>query len=226
LTVPRVGTTVPNMGTKRAVAKAAKKPSRKRKSSALADALFSKVQQRVLGVLFGNPGRSFYAKEIIRLAQSGTGAVQRELASLLASGLVTVKEVGKQRHYRANPDSLLFEELHRLALKTFGLADVLRDALEPIAPQISAAFVYGSIARGTDTASSGVDVLVISETIADADLSAALDGVSERLGRKLSPTVYSLKEFKTRVSQGNVFVKAILAQPRFWLIGDERVLTA
>ncbi len=221
-----MGTIVPNMGTKFAAPKTAKRPARKRKQLRLADALFSKVQQRVLGVLFGNPGRSFFAKQIIRLAESGTGAVQRELTSLSGSGLVTVKELGKQKHYQANPDSPLFEELCRLALKTFGLADVLREALEPMAPEIRVAFVYGSIAKGTNTASSDVDVLVISETIAHADLVAALEGASKRLGRKLAPTVYSSKEFKTRLSQGNVFVKSILAQPKFWLIGDESVLAA
>src|SRR5713226_2054057 len=92
----------------------------------LADALFAKVQQRVLGVLFGNPRRSFYANEVIGLARSGTGAVQRELARLEAAGLVTVTRVGKQKHYQANAASPVFEKLRALVLKTSGLADLLR----------------------------------------------------------------------------------------------------
>src|SRR2546427_7849675 len=98
----------------------------------LAGALFAKVQQRVLGVLFGNPARSFYANEVIGLARSGTGAVQRELERLEASQLVTVKRVGKQKHYQANAASPVFDELRSLVLKTTGLADVLRAALAPV----------------------------------------------------------------------------------------------
>ena len=108
----------------------------------MADALFAKVQQRVLG-LFGNPGRSFYANEVIGLAHSGTGAVQREMARLEAAGLVTATRIGKQKHYQANPASPVFAELRALVLKTFGLADVLREALTPVADRVRAAFVYG-----------------------------------------------------------------------------------
>ncbi len=190
----------------------------------MADALFSKVQQRVLGVLFGNPSRSFYATEIIRLARSGTGAVQRELARLHASGLVTATRIGKQKHYQANADSPLFEELRRLSLKTFGLADVLRSALKPVAPGIRAAFVYGSVAKGTDTSSSDIDVLVISDTLSYAELFGALERAAEQLGRKVAPTIYSIKELRERLRKENAFVRRIFAQPKVWLIGDEHVL--
>jgi len=156
------------------------KPAR----AGLADALFSKVQQRVLGVLFGNPARTFYANEIIGLAHSGTGAVQRELARLEASGLVSVTRVGQQKHYRANADSPLFEELRGLALKTFGLTDILRAALDPIASDIRAAFGYGSIARVKDTAESDIDVLVISDHLAYADRFSVLETVSARSPRR------------------------------------------
>ncbi len=196
------------------------------RSPGLADALFSKVQQRVLGVLFGNPGRSFYATEIIRLARSGTGAVQRELARLQGSGLVTAKQVGRQKHYQANAESPLFEELRRLSLKTFGMADVLRSALEPLAAGIQAAFVYGSIAKGTDTSSSDIDVLVISDQLTYADLFGALETASVELGRKVAPTLYSLEELKERERNGNAFVARVLSQPKVWLIGDEDALAA
>ena len=93
------------MGMKPIAQKADPRPA----SRGLADALFTKVQQRVLGVLFGNPRRSFYANEVIGLACSGTGAVQRELQRLEASGLVTVVRVGKQKHYQANAASAVFE---------------------------------------------------------------------------------------------------------------------
>lgn len=222
MTVPRMGVIIPIMGMKRGTRKA----PRNHPSHGLADALFSKVQQRVLAVLFGNPGRSFYANEIIGLAHSGTGAVQRELARLEASGLLTVTRVGKQKHYQANAGSPLFEELRGVALKTFALADVLRTALEPVANEIRAAFVYGSIAKGQDTVASDIDVLVISDSLAYADLFAVLERASARLGRKVAPTIYSSKEFAERVKLENAFVTRILAQPKLWLIGDEHVLAA
>ena len=131
----------------------------------MADALFPKVRQRVLGVLFGNPGRSFYANEVIALAQSGTGAVQRELAALLDAGLLLMTKRGNQKHFQANAAAPVFAELRGLVLKTMGLADVLRAALAPLEPQISAAFVYGSVAKQQDTAQSDIDVLIVSSTL-------------------------------------------------------------
>jgi predicted nucleotidyltransferase len=195
-------------------------------SSGLADTLFAKVQQRVLGVLFGNPHRSFYATEIIGLARSGTGAVQRELRRLEASGLVTVRRVGKQKHYQANAGSPVFGELRALVLKTCGMADVLRSALAPLLPGIRAAFVYGSIAKGEDTAASDVDLMVISDRLTYGDLFAALEEASAQLGRKVAPTIYSAKELGRRVKQDNSFVTRVLGQPKLWLIGDERDLAA
>ncbi len=219
-----MGFIVPTVGTKRNTRKHPLGGSRKPRSAGLADALFSKVQQRVLAVLFGNPARSFYANEVIGLAHSGTGAVQRELARLEASGLVTVTRVGKQKHYKANAASPLFEEIRALAFKTFGLVDVLRAAFEPVASSISAAFIYGSIAKGQDTAASDIDVLVISDSLAYADLFTVLEEASARLGRKVAPTLYSSTEFAERAKRENAFVTRILAQPKVWLIGDEHVL--
>ena len=141
-------------------------------NSSLADALFPKVRQRVLAVLFGNPTRSFYANEVIALAGSGSGAVQRELARLSQAGLLTVSRQGNQKHYQANADAPVFTELRGLVLKTSGLADVLRSALLPLAPQISAAFVFGSVANQQDTAQSDIDVLVVSASLGYANCSA------------------------------------------------------
>lgn len=192
----------------------------------LADALFSKVKQRVLGVLFGSPGRSFYANEVIALADSGTGAIQRELTRLADAGLVTVRRIGKQKHYQANPDSPVFEELRGLVLKTCGVADVLKEGLAPLAGKVQAAFVYGSVARGDDTAASDIDLLVLSGSLTHADLFEALETASRRLGRKVNPSVYSPEEFADRIAHDNAFVKRILSQPKLWLVGHERDLRA
>jgi predicted nucleotidyltransferase len=188
--------------------------------SGVADALFTKVQQRVLAVLFGNPGRSFYANEIIALAGSGTGAVQRELARLEAAGLATVKRVGNQKHYQANAAAPVFTELRGLVLKTVGLADVLRVALAPLAAQIHYAFVYGSVAKGEDTAQSDIDLMVISDTLTYADLFSALEAASGQLGRSVNPTVYSTQELTKRRQGDNAFIQRVWSQPKLWVIGE------
>lgn len=190
--------------------------------SGIADALFTKVQQRVLAVLFGNHTRSFYANELIALAGSGSGAVQRELAQLEAADLVTVKRIGNQKHYQANSAAPVFEELRGLVLKTSGLVDVIRAALAPLAVQIDSAYVFGSIAKSKDTAKSDIDLMVISEKLAYAELFAALEPATSRLGRTVNPTVYTEKEFQKRLREGNVFVTRVLRQPKLWVIGEDR----
>ena len=189
-----------------------------------ADALFPAVRQRVLAVLFGSPDRSFYANELIALARSGTGAVQRELASLLAAGLVTVRDQGNQKHYQANAASPVFAELRGLVLKTVGLADVLRAALAPLEDQVAAAFVYGSVARQQDTAASDVDVLIVSDALGYAEVFGALESAAQTLGRIINPTLYTRAELARRRAQDNAFVTRVLDQPRIWLMGDEEVL--
>ena len=181
--VPSLGSIIPFMGMKRRGRQHRGAPSRQ----GLADALFAKVQQRVLSVLFGNPGRSFYANEVIGLARSGTGAVQRELARLETAGLVTATRIGKQKHYQANRASPVFQELRGLVLKTSGLADVLREALTPTSNRIRAAFVYGSVAKGDDTAGSDIDLMVIAEDLTYGDLFAAIEeavGIEATGGRR------------------------------------------
>jgi predicted nucleotidyltransferase len=211
-----MGINMPNMGTK------AKTPvSKVRTGTSLADALFSSIQQRVLAYLFGQPERSFFATELIKLAGGGSGAVQRELARLEDSGLVMVTRLGTQKHYQANPKSPIFSELCGIAQKTVGLAEPLRKALKPLTNRIAAAFVYGSIAKKQDTAASDIDLMVISGSLTYADLFVALEEASERLGRKVNPTLYSPQEMAKRVKQGNAFITRVLAQPRVWLIGGE-----
>lgn len=190
----------------------------------MADALFPRVRQRVLALLYGNPERSFFSNEIVALAQSGTGAVQRELASLSESGLLTVTAQGNQKHYQANQAAPVFEELRGLVLKTSGLVDVLRSALAPLASEIVAAFVYGSVAKQQDTAQSDVDVLIVSDSLGYADVFGALESAASSLGRKVNPTLYPQADFAKRIKQGNAFVTRILKQPKIWLIGSEQAI--
>lgn len=192
----------------------------------LADALFPKVRQRVLAVLFGTPDRSFYANEVIALAQSGTGAVQRELAALAEAGLLTVSKQGNQKHFQANAAAPVFAELRGLVLKTMGLADVLRVALAPLALEIEVAFVYGSVAKQQDTASSDIDLMVVSPSLGYADVYGALESAASTLSRKVNPTLYAPTELARRIEQDNSFVIRVLQQPKIWLIGTEDQLHA
>ncbi len=209
---------MPKMGIKKRIAPAPR--------AGLADALFSNTQQRMLAYLFGQPQRSFFATELIGLAGGGSGAVQRELARLEQSGLVTVKRVGTQKHYQANPRSPIYAELCGIAQKTVGLAEPLREALAPLAKRIQAAFVFGSVAKRSDTAGSDIDLMVVSDDLGYADVFGALEPAAARLGRPVNPTVYSRRELAKRRKQGNAFVTRVIAQPKIWLIGTEDDLAA
>lgn len=185
----------------------------------IADALFSRTQQRVLGILFGEPQRSFFASEIFQRAGTGRGTVQRELERLLASGLVTVRPLGNQKHYQANAASPVFHELRSLVLKTTGLADPIRTALRPLHKKIDLAVIYGSVARGEETAGSDVDLLVVSDHLLLEDLLTTLDKAERNVGRTIHPTLYTRTEFTNR-RRNSAFVRKILAGRVIPLIGS------
>ncbi|HUE96184.1 MAG TPA: nucleotidyltransferase domain-containing protein [Longimicrobiaceae bacterium] len=201
-------------------------PDPQRMPPGIADALFGRVRQRVLALLFGHPERSFYANEIIGWVDAGSGAVQRELARMAAAGLLTITRIGRQKHYQANQAAPIFSELRGIVLKTSGLGDVLRAALLPLEDRIRAAFVFGSVARGSDTAASDVDLMVISDRLTYADLFGTLETASSRLDRSLNPTIYTSPEFTRRVAERNPFLTRVLAQRRIWIIGDDDALPA
>jgi predicted nucleotidyltransferase len=187
----------------------------------LSNALFSKVQQRVLALIFAHPDRSFYTSEIIKKVDSGTGAVERELSRLQRSGLVSVERIGNQKHYRANRYSPIFEELHGLVLKTVALQEPLKTALAPWADTIRTAFVYGSVAKGTDNAQSDIDLMVIGERLNYSDLSTALQNAEDRVRRKINPMFLSGDEWRRRSSEDGSFVRKIGMQPKLFVLGSK-----
>jgi predicted nucleotidyltransferase len=190
-------------------------------TNGLSRALFTKTQQRVLGLLFGNPDRSYYAKELVRLAGSGTGAVQRELEKLTKAGLLSVKKIGNQKHYQANRNSPIFDELHRITVKTFGVADVLRRGLDPVSDRIQVALIFGSVASGTDTADSDIDILIVSGSLSHPDLFGIFAEAEQELGRSVSPAIYSPEEFRSKLESDNAFFARLLKQPVIFLIGSD-----
>jgi hypothetical protein len=201
---------------------AARRASARRASPA--DALFRGTQQRVLALLFGQPDRSFYANELIALTRAGSGAVQRELARLAQTSLVTVRLSGNQKHFQANPASPIFEELTGIVRKTVTLAEPLRAALMPVVDRIHAAFIYGSVAKRGDIAGSDVDLMIVSDDLTYADLYGALEAANEQLGRRVSPTISTRSELAKRNAGGGAIVEGVLDQPKIWLKGDESAL--
>jgi predicted nucleotidyltransferase len=210
LSIPKSGMIVPEMG----------RPKSARRSG-LADALFTPVQQRVLGLLFGQPERRFQSAELIRLAKGGVGAVHRQLARLAASDLVTVTRTGNQKHYQARRDSPVFEELHKLIVKTVGVAEPLRQALGRRTGAIRAAFVYGSLAKGTDRARSDIDLMVISDSLRYSDLFETLQAAEAVLGRTINPTVMTVAQWRARRARGDSFAARVAGQSRVFVIGSD-----
>ena len=150
----------------------------------------------------------------------GQGAVQRELQRLAAAGLLTRSRRGHRVMYQADPTHPIYAEMRGLVLKTVGLADVLRDALLPLAADITSAFVFGSLANGTAVPDSDVDVMVIGQ--ADfADVVAALRPTEETLAREVNPCVYTPEEFSERLTRSDHFLTSVVRSPKIHLLGDE-----
>ena len=185
----------------------------------IGDALFTKTQQRVLSLLYGKPDKSFYANEIVRWADMGRGTIKRELERLVSAGLLVVSREGNQLHYQANSENPIYAELVGIVRKTFGVADVIRKALTPFLDNIELAFVYGSIAKGTDVKTSDIDLLLVGENLAYGDIIGVLAPIEESLQRPINPTIYSPVEIKTRLKEKNSFVTRILEQPKLMIKG-------
>jgi predicted nucleotidyltransferase len=194
--------------------------------SNLAGALFSRVQTRVLGIIFGRPDQQFQLTEIISRAGSGRGAVQRELEKLTEVGIVATAAYGNRKLYHANRKSPVFKELHQLVLKTVGIVDPLREALTPYRESIASAFVYGSIAKGKDTAKSDIDVMIIADGLAYSEVFSALQKAEKHLARPVNPNLMAVGEWVKKVKAKSPFVTKILRQSKFFVFGTEDELGA
>ncbi|SKB97490.1 transcriptional regulator [Luteibacter sp. 22Crub2.1] len=196
-------------------------------SISVADALLTGTQQRVLALLYGQADRSFFTKELIDLAGVGSGAVQRELSRMLRSGLVVQSLVGNQKHYRANGESPVFYELKSLVDKLLGVPGILAESLRPLADKIHWAMLYGSIAKGRAAASGDIDVLVVSDSLTLEDVYGSVASAEKRLGRAISPMLYSSAELRRRVEASQPFLTKVLAGDFITLLGgmDDLIAT-
>jgi predicted nucleotidyltransferase len=200
-----MGNIIPKMGNEPAI------------SEGLGAALFPRVRLRVLAVLFGDPERKFSISEIIRLARSGNGAVARELERLLAAALITVAD----KRYQANRESPIFAELRGIVVKTAGLVEPLRQALKPLESKIDLAFVYGSVAKGRDTAGSDIDLMIVSDGLAYGDVFKAAQKAEKNLHRVVNPTLLTASEWNRKRKDKGSFISKIAQQPRVFVFGSD-----
>ncbi len=183
-------------------------------------ALFTDSQSRLFIWLFGQPERAFHLNELRRLTGLGSASLQRELNRLAAGGLVDSTSVGNLRRFQANPQAPVFAELVALTRKTLGTVPILQDALSPLMPDLQGAWVYGSVAKQTDTARSDIDVMIVGTNLLLGDVLACLAPAEAQLGRKINPSCYSPEEFERRCAEPDSFVNRVLSQPTLALIGD------
>jgi predicted nucleotidyltransferase len=189
--------------------------------SVLSNTLFGRTRGAVLSILYGHVGESFYLRQLARRTGIALGPVQREVRQLVDAGLVTRRIVGGRTVYSANQEGPVFLEIKGLVTKTVGMHDVLSVALDPLRKKINLAFVYGSMARSSETEQSDIDLMVVGRV----DFGTVVSELSEAqkiLNREINPTVYSAKEFRHKI-RGN-FLKTVLSEKKFFVIGDENVL--
>jgi uncharacterized protein len=187
----------------------------------LSSVLFGQGRRSILALLYGHVDEQFYLREIARRAGTGIGATQRELGQLTDAGLLVRFRRGHQVYYQANKQNAIFSEVKSILTKTSGIRDVLNDALAPLAERIRLAFVYGSIARGAETGSSDVDLMVVGE-VGFTDVVSALNESESKLGREVNPTVYGPREFREKVAAKNHFLSTVAKEKKLFVIGDER----
>lgn len=186
--------------------------------SSITSFLFPEYRRHVLGLLLLHPEMRYHVREIARLTNTTAGSLHRELSKLAKAQVLIRKESGNQVYYQANITFPIFEELASILRKTSGLADILTEALSPLAKKIAAAFIYGSVGRGTETLESDIDVLIIGD-ISFTDAVKALYSAQAIVKREINPKVYTKIEWKKLLKERNSFAKEILRAPKIFVIG-------
>jgi predicted nucleotidyltransferase len=189
----------------------------------LAATLFPGYRRRVLALLLLRPEEALHGREISRRTGLPAGTLTRELKRLAEVGLLTQEKQGNQVLYRANRASPIYTELAGILRKTSGVADVIAEALSPLSSKIEVAFIFGSVARGAETAGSDIDVLIIGAVDFGATVDA-LHPAQQQLARDVNPKVFSEREWKSKLKEKNSFVLDILSKPKIFLMGDEHEL--
>jgi predicted nucleotidyltransferase len=188
-------------------------------NNGLAATLFGKARRAILSLLYGHADEAFYLRQIVRATGIGLGPAQRELKMMTEAGIVIRERKGNLVYYRANSSSPIFNELKNIVRKTFGVADVVREALAPLAEQIAFAFVYGSMASGEATSTSDIDLLVIGD-IDEMALHRAISQAENKLAKSVNYSLMSQLEFRKRRSDKGGFLDRILSGPKLMILGS------
>jgi predicted nucleotidyltransferase len=188
--------------------------------ASLATYLFGATRTAILAALLVRPADSYHVRELARMTGVSPGTLHRELTALASMGILHRKSVGRQVFYSANRDSPIFAELSSLLRKTAGLVDVIRDALKPLSKRIDAAFVYGSMAAGEETARSDADVMIIGK-VTFAEAVKALSATERTLKREVNPTVMTGEQFRRQRHTRDSFASSLWTGPKLWVIGSE-----
>jgi predicted nucleotidyltransferase len=191
--------------------------------STLSGILSSRVRAEIFRLLFGLNEKELHMREMERQAALSLGTIRQDLQKLVKLDLVKARRDGNRLYYRANTDHPLFPEIRNLVLKTAGLVEVIKSALDR--EGIEVAFIFGSLARSKERAESDVDLMVIG-TIGLRSLSSRLAGVSEQIGREINPNALSIEEFRRRKQNGNHFLSNVIESPKLFIIGSENDLEA
>jgi predicted nucleotidyltransferase len=189
--------------------------------STLSGILSSRVRAEIFRLLFGLNEKELHMREMERQAALSLGTIRQDLQKLVKLDLVKARRDGNRLYYRANTDHPLFLEIRNLVLKTAGLVEVIKSALDR--EGIEVAFIFGSLARSKERAESDVDLMVIG-TIGLRSLSSRLAGVSEQIGREINPHALSIEEFRRRKQNGNHFLSNVIESPKLFIIGSENDL--
>jgi len=189
----------------------------------LAELLSSRARAEIFRLLLSGTGEELHVREIERRSGLNDSTIRQELTKLVRLDLVQSRRDSNRVYYRAKTENPLYPEIRNLVLKTSGLADVLKSAL--VDKRIRVAFVFGSIARGDETATSDIDLMVIGQ-LGLRDLSRLLSGIQEKIGREVNPYVLKEEELRKRVRAKEHFVSSVLESPKIFIIGSHHKLEA
>ena len=193
-------------------------------TASTSDLLFpNQYRRKVLGLLLMRPDQQIHLRELARVIGAAPGTLKKELDALCGVGLLRAERVGNQVRFCANTAHPVFPELQALIRKTIGLADALRLSLAPLAGRIDAAFIFGSMASGTESAGSDIDLMVVGDA-GFAEIVDATYAAQATLGREINPKVMSASEWQAKKAERNAFLQDVLNKPRIMLIGDADVL--
>ncbi len=189
----------------------------------LSEILSSRTRAEVFRLLFGAVQEELHVREIQRRSGLNDSTIRQELSKLVRLDLINRRKDSNRVYYKANKLNPLYPELHNMVLKTLGLADTLRASLRDA--RIQAAFVFGSIAEGKETAHSDVDLLVIGD-LGLRTISSLLSGASEKIGREINPHVMTANEFRKKMETGEHFISGLMASRKLFIVGSENDLKA